>query len=175
MRLRWKSPPISSSAYLSSAAAASAVLRGRRLRLELALRPGDAAIAAREVGAVRADGDDIRAVAEHVEQRLPRVRRVVRALPGVAGVRGDERDLVVADGHAVLLIGETHGREHFLRGDTGGLRPRLPAVVAGEHVTALAHGDEARAGAARDRAAAISARAARLPPAADRDRSRVAP
>src|SRR5689334_9658499 len=91
-----------------------ALLSYSGLRFELALDPRGAPIAAREVGAVCPDCDGIRAIAEHVEERLASVWRVVRALPRIAGIRSDERDLVMPDGHAVLLIREAHGRQHFL-------------------------------------------------------------
>ncbi len=46
----------------------------------------------------------------------------------------------------MLLIGETHSSEQLLSGDTRSLRPKLPAVIAEEHVPALPDGDEPRAG-----------------------------
>ena len=83
-----------------------------------------AAVLARQVSAVGADRDRVAAgAAPHVQQRLLRFGRVVRALPAAPGVRGRENHFVVPDREPVLRIEETHPGEQRLGRHEVGLHP----------------------------------------------------
>ena len=80
-----------------------------------------------------------------LQLKLDDAPSVELACPGAAAVTAGEHGAGVADGEAVLGIGESHCGE----GDTdwcGGLCPALAAVIGDNNNAALADCDPARAG-----------------------------
>jgi hypothetical protein len=106
-----------------------------------------AAVVGGEVGAVGADGNAADTIREpQVEQWLLSFRREMRARPCLAAIDRVENGFVVANGPAILGVGEENGGEHDARRNAFRLPPTDPTIVGEQYVTTFTDRDQPLAG-----------------------------